>query len=109
MFGPLDIKNEKEFLKKAKQLFETWSTSRFPYTLNLENFVPLYELGKGDFGKVILVRYKTFDKSYYAMKILNKRALVENNIIEFVLREKRILQGLNHPFCIRLDYFMHVV
>ncbi|XP_054276112.1 cAMP-dependent protein kinase catalytic subunit beta-like [Macrosteles quadrilineatus] len=105
MFGPLDIKNDKEFLKKAVTYYKKRSSTPFPYRLNLNNFEPLYFLGQGAFGKVILVKYKVFTKSYYAMKIVNKKALVEKNIIEFALNEKRILQGLNHPFCIRLEYF----
>lgn len=47
----------------------------------LENFSFLAVLGKGNFGKVMLAEEK-HDKQLYAIKMLKKRFIIDNDEIE---------------------------
>lgn len=47
----------------------------------LENFSFLAVLGKGNFGKVMLAEDK-YDKQLYAIKMLKKRFIIDNDEIE---------------------------
>ncbi|CEI93259.1 Putative AGC/PKC protein kinase [Rhizopus microsporus] len=70
----------------------------------LENFSFLAVLGKGNFGKVMLAEDK-YDKQLYAIKMLKKRFIIDNDEIESVRSEKRVFQAANrarHPFLINL-------
>lgn len=58
-------------------------------------------LGKGDVGKVYLVREKVSSK-LYAMKVLNKKEMIERNKIKRALAEQEILATSNHPFIVTL-------
>jgi protein kinase A len=49
----------------------------------------------GAFGKVWLA---TYDEKPYALKMLNKRQLIDNDQVDGVLREKALLSTMNHPF-----------
>ncbi|KAI8327313.1 kinase-like domain-containing protein [Blakeslea trispora] len=72
-------------------------------TLNDFNF--LFVLGKGNFGKVMLAEDK-YDKRLYAVKVLKKRFIIDNDEIESLRSEKRIFQAANrarHPFLIGLQ------
>ncbi|KAI8087822.1 kinase-like domain-containing protein [Gilbertella persicaria] len=72
-------------------------------TLNDFNF--LFVLGKGNFGKVMLAEDK-YDKRLYAVKVLKKRFIIDNDEIESLRSEKRILQAANrarHPFLVSLQ------
>ncbi|KAJ9115299.1 hypothetical protein QFC20_001167 [Naganishia adeliensis] len=58
-------------------------------------------LGKGDVGKVYLVREKKTDK-LYAMKVLSKKEMIKRNKIKRALAEQEILATSNHPFIVTL-------
>lgn len=58
-------------------------------------------LGKGDVGKVYLVKEKVSSK-LYAMKVLNKKEMIERNKIKRALAEQEILATSNHPFIVTL-------
>lgn len=58
-------------------------------------------LGQGAFGKVWLVQSKNTDTPY-AMKIINKRKLLDSKQERGVLREKEMLALLHHPFILYL-------
>lgn len=66
-----------------------------------QSFEKLKLLGKGDVGKVYLVREKA-TKRLYAMKILNKKEMIERKKIKRVLAEQGILETANHPFIVSL-------
>lgn len=72
--------------------------------VKLEEFKFLKVLGRGTFGKVVLVEYIP-NGELYAMKSLKKHVLVEQEQIENTLLEKRILESLEHPFLIHLSFF----
>jgi hypothetical protein len=58
-------------------------------------------LGAGTFGKVWLVSCKG-TKETYALKVQNKKDIIEYNQVDGVIREKDIMTRLEHPFLIRL-------
>ncbi|GAA6034104.1 hypothetical protein JCM8097_000697 [Rhodosporidiobolus ruineniae] len=65
------------------------------------SFQKIRMLGKGDVGKVYLVREKQTQK-LYAMKVLSKREMIKRNKIKRALAEEEILAGSNHPFIVTL-------
>jgi len=71
--------------------------------VSLEDFDLLKVLGKGGFGKVMLVRKKgTTD--IYAMKVLKKEAVIRRNQVAHTKTETHILKQIRHPFLTRM-YF----
>lgn len=56
-------------------------------TIGPEDFDLLKVIGKGSFGKVFLVRKKDTQK-VYAMKVLNKKIIIEKNEVEHTKSEK---------------------
>jgi len=71
--------------------------------VGLQDFDLLHVIGKGSFGKVLQVKKKDTGK-IYAMKVLNKKNILENNELEHTKTEKNILQKLAHPFLVNLAY-----
>ncbi|KAF7725874.1 hypothetical protein EC973_009206 [Apophysomyces ossiformis] len=65
------------------------------------SFVKLRMLGKGDVGRVYMVKQKATDK-LYAMKVLSKREMIKRNKIKRALAEQEILATSNHPFIVTL-------
>ncbi|RAH44457.1 putative serine/threonine protein kinase (Nrc-2) [Aspergillus aculeatinus CBS 121060] len=58
-------------------------------------------IGKGDVGKVYLVREKKTSR-LYAMKVLSKKEMIKRNKIKRALAEQEILATSNHPFIVTL-------
>ncbi|KAL1967937.1 hypothetical protein VTN77DRAFT_2354 [Rasamsonia byssochlamydoides] len=58
-------------------------------------------IGKGDVGKVYLVREKKSGR-LYAMKVLSKKEMIKRNKIKRALAEQEILATSNHPFIVTL-------
>ncbi|CEH16361.1 serine threonine-protein kinase nrc-2 [Ceraceosorus bombacis] len=65
------------------------------------SFTKIKMLGKGDVGKVYLVREKKTDR-LYAMKVLSKKEMIKRNKIKRVMAEQEILSTSNHPFIVTL-------
>ncbi|KAK1236673.1 serine/threonine protein kinase, AGC [Marasmius sp. AFHP31] len=65
------------------------------------SFLKIKMLGKGDVGKVYLVREKKSDK-LFAMKVLSKREMIRRKKIHRALTEQEILSSANHPFIVTL-------
>ncbi|XP_036601160.1 cAMP-dependent protein kinase catalytic subunit alpha-like [Trichosurus vulpecula] len=94
----------KEFLAKAKQEFlEKWENPPQQSTVQLDQFDIIKTLGTGSFGRVILVKHKE-SENYFAMKVLDKQRVVKLKQIEHTMNEKRILQAVDFPFLVRLQY-----
>ncbi|KAI9216649.1 kinase-like domain-containing protein [Blastocladiella britannica] len=60
-------------------------------------------LGKGNYGKVMLATAKNGPQTeYFAVKVIKKSSLLDEESIEHVLAENRVLQTLSHPFLVKL-------
>ena len=75
-------------------------------TAKLEDFQIDGRLGKGAYGKVLLVTHKATDEQF-AMKVLSKRHIIESSTVDEVLRERDALSQLSHPYVVRLHYLFH--
>ena len=87
--------------------------------IGLEHFNFLAVLGKGNFGKVMLAETKG-TKKLYAIKVLKKEFIIENDEVESTKSEKRVFLIANkerHPFLLNLHacfqtetrvYFVHI-
>ncbi|KAF8914096.1 kinase-like domain-containing protein [Gymnopilus junonius] len=67
------------------------------------SFVKVKMLGKGDVGRVYLVREKKNNK-LYAMKVLSKKEMIERKKVKRALTEQEILATANHPFIVTLHH-----
>lgn len=72
--------------------------------IGLDHFNFLAVLGKGNFGKVMLAETKGA-KKLYAIKVLKKEFIIENDEVESTKSEKRVFLIANkerHPFLLNL-------
>ena len=60
-------------------------------------------MGKGSFGEVYLVQKKS-SKSIYAMKVLQKDKILNQNLVRYAKAERDVLSIVNHPFMVKLNY-----
>ncbi|KAF0687562.1 Aste57867_20681 [Aphanomyces stellatus] len=72
-------------------------------SMTVDDFDLMKVLGKGAFGKVMLVRRKTSGE-IYAMKVLKKEHVVAKSQVEHTRTERKLLQAIDHPFIVRLRY-----
>ena len=68
-----------------------------------EDFEYLKVIGKGYFGKVIKVKFKT-DNNIYALKTIKKSKLKDSKHVEHIKLERKILESIEHPFIISLKF-----
>ncbi|XP_046906079.1 serine/threonine-protein kinase Sgk2b isoform X1 [Hypomesus transpacificus] len=68
------------------------------------DFDYLKVIGKGSFGKVLLARHRN-SKDYYAVKVLQKQAILRKREQRHVMVERSVLlKGLQHPFLVGLHF-----
>lgn len=67
----------------------------------LDQFELLRVIGLGAFSVVRLARYKPTNM-YYAMKIVNKKRVIAQGILEDVRNEKMVLESISHPYIVKL-------
>ncbi|KAJ3404437.1 Serine/threonine kinase, partial [Chytridiales sp. JEL 0842] len=75
-----------------------------PRGIGLDDFNFIAVLGKGNFGKVMLAEEKA-TKKYWAIKVLKKEFIIENDEVESTKSEKRVFLTANkerHPFLVNL-------
>lgn len=77
------------------------------------SFERIQLIGRGDVGRVYLVRKKPAlneapdaPPQLYAMKVLNKKEMISRNKVKRALTEREILATTNHPFIVTL-YHRH--
>lgn len=71
--------------------------------VQIDDFELLKVIGRGAFGKVMLVKKKD-DGKIYAMKIMKKRTIIARGQVDHTKAERKILQSLDHPFLMALRY-----
>ena len=71
--------------------------------LGLDDFDLLKVIGKGSFGKVMLVRKKD-NAQIYALKTLRKEQLLKRNQIQHTQAERNIIQNVSSPFLASLAF-----
>ena len=60
-------------------------------------------IGKGGFSQVLEVRKKD-DGMLYAMKVISKNFIIQQEKIEQILTERIILEKAGHPFIVKLHF-----
>ncbi|XP_066969072.1 protein kinase C, brain isozyme-like isoform X4 [Macrobrachium rosenbergii] len=99
-----DISKLKEKFRKASISKKTPSSTdnHIPHNMNKRDIIRatdfnyLMVLGKGSFGKVLLAERKGTD-DLYAIKILKKDIIIQDDDIECTMVEKRVLALANKP------------
>lgn len=106
--SPLTLSNSSGTVRKSLsrgnpelRLQLHYSQSTTP--IGLQDFVTLKLVGKGAFGKVLLVK-KQDTQRLYAMKVLNKEMLVQSRAVANTLTEKELLKRFDHPNIVSLKY-----
>lgn len=69
----------------------------------LEDFEMSKLIGRGTYGRVMLVTKKDTG-AVYAMKILDKRLVVDSNEVEHTMAERKVLGSINNPFIMKMHY-----
>lgn len=88
-----DSVNLKESPKKSSSWRDTTAT--------MENLTKMCLLGTGTFGRVWLVKHKV-SGSAYALKIQKKIEIIKFKQVPGVLREKKVMETLEHSFIINM-------
>jgi serine/threonine protein kinase len=68
---------------------------------DISNFDKIKVIGRGTFGKVILVKSKD-DNRLYALKCVKKIHILKTNNLQNILSEKKIYSKIDSPFIIKL-------
>ncbi|OAQ93624.1 protein kinase [Purpureocillium lilacinum] len=71
--------------------------------VNLNHFRLLRVVGRGAFGKVRIVERKDTNLSF-ALKYIRKDEVVKSESVRNIIRERRMLEYVNHPFICNLRY-----
>uniref|UniRef100_A0A1B6ET07 cAMP-dependent protein kinase n=1 Tax=Cuerna arida TaxID=1464854 RepID=A0A1B6ET07_9HEMI len=104
-FGPVDIDDYTDFKKKSKEVFiKLWNSPYKENEFSLIDFEKLKLIGSGSFGNIYLVRNNK-TKKLYAMKAILKKTVMFYHQLEHTKTEKLVLQSINSPFTLRLNYF----
>ncbi|KAJ3254624.1 hypothetical protein HK103_007034 [Boothiomyces macroporosus] len=93
---------------KYKISHSSGSTHLTSTDITPKDFEKIQIIGKGDVGRVFLVRNK-LDQKLYAMKVLYKNEMIKRNKINRVMAEQEILATVNHPFIVPLYHSFQTV
>lgn len=100
----LSLQNESYFKNKNEHKHRrSISLTNEKEKLGPQFFIFLKVIGKGSYGKVVLVKHAKEGK-LYAMKILRKENIISRNHLEHTKIERHVLKRVSHPFIVKL-YF----
>jgi serine/threonine protein kinase len=68
---------------------------------SITDFELLSQIGRGTYAKVFLARLRQNQK-LYAIKMLNKKHIIQRGQENHLMTEKQILTQISHPFLIKL-------
>ncbi|KAH0790494.1 AGC family protein kinase [Histomonas meleagridis] len=71
--------------------------------LSMDSFNIISVIGRGFYGKVMLVEMKS-DGNLYAIKTVHKSRLISSRKVHTILNERNILVRANNPFIVQLKY-----
>ncbi|CAD8058949.1 unnamed protein product [Paramecium primaurelia] len=71
--------------------------------VSLKDFEFIRCIGVGGFSKVYLVREKKTGQ-FYAMKLIEKKPIMQQNKQNIIQNERDIMFNLNHPFIVKMQY-----
>ena len=91
-----------------EQLEQLGGRGEMEQQMGPRNFVPIMKLGQGSFGQVYLVEKVLVlpdgatvnTGKQYAMKILNKKQILGNNLVKYAKTERDVLSYTKHPFIV---------
>lgn len=93
------IKNIETFIKRYKNLARDITNLR----MNPNDFTFIKLIGRGSFGKVLLVRQKS-TKQVYAMKRLSKYEMITRADTAFFWEERYIMANANSDWIVKLHF-----
>ena len=85
-----DIKN----ILENEENFNKFQNLANSSKISIDDFSILKVVGKGSYGKVLLVK-KNDDQKVYAMKVLKKKSMIKRNQTEHIKTERRVLVKYN--------------
>lgn len=94
-----DRKHKHIFEYDQKVTITLYNNSIKQSSLKPDDFEYVMPLGKGAFGEVYLVQFKS-QTEYFAMKIMRKRKF--NGLVQLVLTEKEVSRKVRHRFIVKL-------
>ena len=97
--GLLCHKRAQNPLLSSSDIDETYSISK----LSENDFNPISLIGKGSFGNIYLVRFNR-NKSLYAMKVLSKSLIRQQNQENNTKSERDLMIKINCPFIVNVKY-----
>lgn len=71
--------------------------------VSLRDFEIIKVIGRGSFGRVLLVK-SHLDQNLYAMKVLSKDKLLKTNQIFHTKTEREIMERVSHTFIVRMHF-----
>ncbi|CAD8178540.1 unnamed protein product [Paramecium octaurelia] len=71
--------------------------------ISIEDFDLIKVLGRGAFGKVMMCEKKD-SKELFAIKSLRKEHIMDKNQVEHTRAERKLLEEIDNPFLISLEY-----
>lgn len=71
--------------------------------MKVNDFDLISVIGRGSYGKVLKVKHRSSNK-VYAMKVLNKKVILDKNELEHTKNERSILVKLRSPFLVQLHF-----
>jgi len=81
-----------------------WGHSDKESTVTPSDFNLIKVIGRGSFGKVMLVTLKGDESKVFALKVLIKAAIIERNQVEHTVAEREILEMIDHPFLMKMHW-----
>jgi serine/threonine protein kinase len=73
-------------------------------TVTREDFEEIEVLGKGSFARVVLVKKRNSNNEFFAMKVIDKKTILEHKRTRDAFIERDVMRRLPHPYLLHLHY-----